>query len=251
MGEQSFDQRLSRISTRWTQVLEAHGPSADAANAAQALLLQRYGGAVYRYLLGAVRDPDVAEDLAQEFAVRMLRGDFRRANPAQGRFRDYLKTALIHLVTDYHRSHQQQPRLLSSDAPEPAALPDEGPDTETNFLATWREELLERTWKALAEHNPAYYAVLRFRVDHPDVTSTETAEQLSAHLGKPLTGDWVRKTLQRAHAKYADLLLDEVGFSLGSNDLEALQKELRELDLLKYCRAAVAQRGPVPRSRSG
>jgi RNA polymerase sigma-70 factor (ECF subfamily) len=251
MGEQSFEQRLSRISTLWKQVLEAHGLSADAANAAQALILQRYGGAVCRYLLGAVRDPDVAEDLAQEFALRMLRGDFRRANPEQGRFRDYLKTALIHLVTDHHRAHQGEPRRLAVDAPEPAAPPDKELDSGHDFLATWREQLLEQTWKALAERKPAYYAVLRFRVDHPDVTSTGTAEQLSAQLGKPLTGDWVRKTLQRAQAKYADLLLDEVCFSLGSGDLDAVQKELRELDLLKYCRSAVARRGPVPRSRSG
>ena len=40
-------------------------------------------GAAYRYLLGAVHDPDAADDLCQDFAVRFLRGDFRRADPGR------------------------------------------------------------------------------------------------------------------------------------------------------------------------
>ena len=40
------------------------------------------------------RDEQLAEELFQEFALRMLRGDFRRAEPLRGRFRDYLKTVI-------------------------------------------------------------------------------------------------------------------------------------------------------------
>ena len=86
------DDRLSRIATRWTAVFRAHGDAPTQAEAARHRLMLHYSGAVYRYLLGAVRDPDVAADLCQEFAVRFLRGDFRRADPGRGRFRDYLKT---------------------------------------------------------------------------------------------------------------------------------------------------------------
>ena len=42
-------------------------------------LFPGYQGAAYRYLTAAVGDPDVAAELFQEFAVRFLRGDFRRA----------------------------------------------------------------------------------------------------------------------------------------------------------------------------
>ena len=91
------EEHLSQITTLWTMLLRAHTPADDAA-AARHALLERYGGAVGRYLLGAVHDPDAAAELTQEFAVRFLRGDFRRAEAARGRFRDYLKTALIHLV---------------------------------------------------------------------------------------------------------------------------------------------------------
>src|SRR5207244_8784969 len=114
MDQEEFNQRLSRISTLWTVVLQAHQGSAEAVTKAQQLLMQRYSGAVYRYLLGAVRDPDVAADLSQEFALRFVRGDFRRAAPERGRFRDYVKIALVHLVDDYYRSRRARPRQLAA-----------------------------------------------------------------------------------------------------------------------------------------
>src|SRR5262245_30429433 len=113
MDRQSLDERLSRISTLWTVLFEAHREPGEAAAEAQRALMRRYSGAVYRYLLGAVRDEDAAGDLAQEFAVRFLKGDFRRADPERGRFRDYLKRALVHLVTDHHRRRQKWPRPLA------------------------------------------------------------------------------------------------------------------------------------------
>src|SRR5438445_11378604 len=95
--------RLSSIQTQWTKLFEAHQGPGDAATAAQRQLLSRYYSVVYRYLLAMVRDPMVAEDLTQEFAVRFLRGDFKQANPERGRFRDFLKTALRHLAQDHWR----------------------------------------------------------------------------------------------------------------------------------------------------
>jgi RNA polymerase sigma-70 factor (ECF subfamily) len=204
--------------------------------------MQRYCGAVYRYLLGAVRDGEVAEELTQEFALRFLRGDFRGADPERGRFRDYLKTALIHLVNDYHRARQRWPRALGGDTPEPAAA-ESLADAERDFLTDWREELLERTWKALAMANPTSHAVLLLRLENPEMPSAQMAEQFTARLGKPRNSAWVRKTLQRAHDRYADLLLAEVANSLPAATPEALRQELQELDLLKYCRTALERWG--------
>ena len=81
MEQPDTDDRLSRIETQWTAVLRAHGQSIAGAKSARGHLLLRYSGAVYRYLLGAIRDPDAAGDLCQEFAVRFLRGDFHRVAP--------------------------------------------------------------------------------------------------------------------------------------------------------------------------
>src|SRR3954463_9751725 len=111
MQPDDAQQRLSRISTRWTLLVQAHGGT-RAVPVAQAALLLRYRAAVVRYLLGAVRDGDAAEELAQEFSLRFLRGAFCRASPERGRFRDYLRTALIHLVNDFHRARQAGPRQM-------------------------------------------------------------------------------------------------------------------------------------------
>jgi RNA polymerase sigma-70 factor (ECF subfamily) len=233
-------EHLSRISTLWTMMWQAHAGTAEGAASAQHALLERYGGAVYRYLLGALHDPDVAAELTQEFAVRFLRGDFRRADPECGRFRDYLKTALSHLVTDHHRARQHRPRPLDPDMPEPASP--EPPDDEALFLASWRAELLDRTWEALAAVHPTQHAVLLIRVGEPELPSPQIAERVRVRLGRPLTAGAVRKALQRAHAQYAELLVDEVSRSIGAPAPAELEAELRTLDLLRYCRSAVAKR---------
>ncbi len=144
MAQPELDERLSRISTFWSMVVEAHGDPTDAKQTARNRLLQRYSGAAYRYLLGAVRDPDTATELTQEFALRFIRGDFHRADPKRGRFRDYVKTALVHLVTDYYRSRQAWPKPLADDVPDRAAAAIIGESADDDFLASWRAELLER-----------------------------------------------------------------------------------------------------------
>ena len=85
---------LGRMSTEWDLVFRAHRGPPESMAEAQEILIRRYAGAVHRYLLGAVRDPDVAAELSQEFALRFLRGDFHWADPARGRFRDFVKQAL-------------------------------------------------------------------------------------------------------------------------------------------------------------
>jgi RNA polymerase sigma-70 factor (ECF subfamily) len=233
---------LSRISTPWTLVRRAHGGAEDGAADALRLLLQRYCGAAYRYLRGALRDEDAAFDLLQEFVLRFLRGDFRRADPGSGRFRDYLKAALIHLVTDYHRARQAQPGPLPADIDEQAVAPDEGAEAEATFLQSWREELLNRTWVALVEAKPTYHAVPVFHVENPELPSAGAAEQLAARLGKPVTAAHVRVTLQRAREKFAELLLDEVAHSLGTCTEAELVQELDALRMSKLCALALERR---------
>jgi len=59
--------RLSGIETHWSIVRRAHdGNNSDARNA-QALLMQQYGDAVRRYLIGALGSTDAADEVL--FAV--------------------------------------------------------------------------------------------------------------------------------------------------------------------------------------
>src|SRR3954462_13104217 len=107
MARDELDQHLSHINTMWTMLHQAHRGAPDEAAAARQALMQRYCGAVFRYLLRAVRDPSVAEDLTQEFALRFIQGRFGHADPEQGRFRNYVKAALFRLVQDHYRELQR------------------------------------------------------------------------------------------------------------------------------------------------
>jgi hypothetical protein len=114
-------------------------------------------------------------------------------------------------------------------------------DPQVAFNESWRQELLARTWEALAQAQPTYYQVLRLHAAHPALASGPLAEQLSNRLGKPITAAAVRQTLRRARSRMADLLIQQVAFSLRSPTREQIEQELRELNLLTYCQAALAR----------
>jgi RNA polymerase sigma-70 factor (ECF subfamily) len=225
--------RLSQIATRWSLLWQARG-GGDAGRAAWGELLLRYHAPVYRYLRGLVRDEAEAEELCQEFALRFLRGDFRRADPDRGRFRDYLKVALRHLAGE--RSRRPRPLPLNSDPSLPT--PDAAADGE-RFQQFWRAELLNRAWAALAERSAAqgdlFYEVLRLKSDDPARTSEVLAAELARRHGRPFTAEGVRQTLHRARVKFVDLLRAEVAASVPTVDPAEVDAELAELGLLVYC----------------
>jgi RNA polymerase sigma-70 factor (ECF subfamily) len=228
--------RLSQIATRWSLLLQAHGPDDSARHAALAELLPRYCAAVYRYLRGLVRDEAAAEELCQEFALRFVRGDFRHADPSRGRFRNYLKVVLVHLAREHARRGRAQP--TPADHFEVAVTP---PTEEEDrlFLELWRKELLGRTWSALAEASAAnddrFYEVLRLKSSDPSRTSTTLAEELTRSHGRSFTPEGVRQTLHRARARFAELLRAEVAASVPTDDPDEVNAELADLGLLVYC----------------
>jgi RNA polymerase sigma-70 factor (ECF subfamily) len=247
MEPQTPERELNRIQTLWTVVRQAHGGAGEAVAAAHQQLLERYGKAVQRYLLGALRDPEAAEELAQEFALRFLRGDLQRADPQRGRFRDFVRGVLIHLVTDYYRDQRRRPRLLSPAGLEAATPQGATPEADRLFQDSWRDELLSRAWKALAQlqeqTGQPFHTVLWQRAQQPQTRSAAMAEQLGAALGKPVTAAWVRQTLHRARHKFGHFLLTEVVQTLDNPTEQQLQDELRELGLLEYCRPALGSFG--------
>ncbi len=76
MDVEKREEHLSHIATLWTVVARAHQGADDEAALARARLIEQYGPAIHRYLLGAVRNNDLADELFQEFALRLVRGDF-------------------------------------------------------------------------------------------------------------------------------------------------------------------------------
>jgi RNA polymerase sigma-70 factor (ECF subfamily) len=238
------DLRLSQVETHWTLVHQANHEPGEKRLAAQRALLERYGGAVRRYLLGSLRDRDAAEEMFQEFACRLLRGDLKGADSHRGRFRDFVKGVLFHLVANWHNAQKRRPQGLADEpaAPDPPSVDDE----DRAFLENWRAELLARAWVGLSAHErengQQYYTVLRLRAEHPELRSPQLAERLTTVLGKTVTAVAVRQILHRARDRFADLLLEEIRQSLENPTLDQLEEELDDLSLLDYCKPALDRR---------
>lgn len=245
MDHDSIPSRLSQIATNWTLIRQAHGASADEARMAQAQLFERYQRAIYSYLVKSLRDLDAAQEVIEEFALRLVQGRFRGVDPERGRFRDYLKTTLIRMLVDYRRAAGRGPCQVNLDTDALAALA-ESTDEAAAFDASWREDLLNRAWEALAayeqEKGRPYCTVLRYRAEHPDEPSADMAKAISLQLSHEYRADAIRQVLQRARKKYADLLLDEVAATIPGSDLDAVEEEIIALQLLPYCRSALHRR---------
>jgi RNA polymerase sigma-70 factor (ECF subfamily) len=243
MDTDSPGETLSRISSLWTVICRAHGDLPAAAKAARRELLERYRRAVHRYLLGALRDPHAADELSQEFAVGFLEGAYHGADRQRGRFRDFVKGVLGHLLAAHFRRQAKKPQALPANGWEPVAAPEDPIDLDQPFLDSWRDELLDRAWKSLeqvqSQTGQPFYTVLRFRAEHLDLRSAQMAEQLASKLGKEVTAAWVRQTLHRARDKFADFLLGEVAGTLQSPSADELEQELIELGILTYCQPAL------------
>jgi DNA-directed RNA polymerase specialized sigma24 family protein len=250
LDSNDFDDRISRIDTMWTVVLGAHAAAAEAVGQAQVKLLQRYSKAIYRYLLGALRDADAADELFQEFALNFVRGRFRGADPAKGRFRDYIKTSLFHLIGSYRKRRLRQPLQADSAILAGAAAPEEAGQADEEFRKSWRDELLARAWSSLQrleqEQGGYLYTMLHFRSKHPEIDSARMAAALGEELGRPLTAASVRQTIHRARAKFAELLLDEVARTLPGEDADALEQEVIDLGLHAYCADTLRRRKGKP-----
>src|SRR3990172_1957475 len=115
------DSHLSQIQTLWSLVERAHGDHTNVQSAQQSLL-DRYGGAIRRYAIAALRDEDAADEVFQEFALKFVRGDFAGADPGRGRFRAFVKTIVYRLIVDHQRRRKKLGRegQMHSNIAEPA-----------------------------------------------------------------------------------------------------------------------------------
>jgi RNA polymerase sigma factor (sigma-70 family) len=243
--------RLSRIETLWSVVRKANDGSAEKAKQAQQELLERYGGAIRRYLLGSLRSEDAADEVFQEFSLKLVSGAFQKADASHGRFRSFLKTTLFHLIIDYQRRGKRDAkRELLLDPVDRPFCEDRLAEEDRAWTRSWREEILTKGWAALSKTERStgtpYYTVLRFRSEHPEMRSQEIADQLNGTVEKKLGSSSVRVLIHRAREMLADQVLDLVMDSIDNASLEECEQELIDLNLLEYCRSALQRRRGEP-----
>lgn len=217
--------RLDQISTRWTIIRDP------------VRFVKRYDAAIQRYLKALIKNPHDAEEVAQDFQLRMYQHGLVRSKVIRGRFRNYLKAAVRNAALTYFR---RRPHERPGDL-DLLHLPDHrspGQDDQ-EWLDEWRRCLLDRTWEALERHqrrSPGnlFHTVLRVAVDQPHDDSRVLAARVSALTGNPISAEAFRKQLSRARRKFAGLVVREVAQTLENPTLDHVEEELIELRLMKY-----------------
>src|SRR5262252_136315 len=87
--------------TRWSLVVAASDPKRKEVRSALASLCENYWYPLYAFLRRRGYPADQAQDLTQEFFIRVLEGRYLdRADPEKGRFRSFLLTSLKFFVAD-------------------------------------------------------------------------------------------------------------------------------------------------------
>lgn len=245
---------LANMATQWSVILRAAQQEGDAAAAARSALLLRYHEAVLRYLRAELRDEHAAGHVYSNFAVRVLEVDrfLQRADPRRGRFRDYLKTVLRHMVSDHHRAQQRENKQLEALAWHGGAVEEGEPaeaEDDAHFLNCWRQELINWAWQRLEETEKRtsrpYARLLRLQEQQPGLRSGQAAELLSAQLGRPFTAEGIRQLAHRGRELFGEMLVLEAARSLqidlsDPESADRVEEELIDLGLLlSYCKIAL------------
>jgi RNA polymerase sigma factor (sigma-70 family) len=144
--------------TRWTLVVAAGDPERKEARSALVSLCENYWYPLYAYLRRRGYPPDEAQDLTQEFFMRVLEGRYLdRADPEKGRFRSFLLTSLKFFVADEEdrqRAHKRGGGMVVSlefssgeDRYQREPAHDENP--ERIFERRWALSVLDRVVERL------------------------------------------------------------------------------------------------------
>ena len=240
------EQHLSQINTMWSTLIKAHGSGGDERKDALSRLVKHYHRPIYRYLVAVLGDRAAADEMSQEFALHLVQGDYQHPDPAKGRFRQYLKTVLLHLVAHHRRRQLRQPYQAGSeilaDAAESTAADEQ--EFQTTCARRTAEPYLGaaqsgRKQRAANPFTPCCTTAPSIPKSIPQTMAAEFARQL----GRPFTAAGVRQTIHQAREQFADLLLDErVAQSLQTTNLHDVEQELADLELLSYCTDAIQHR---------
>lgn len=168
--------------TRWSMVLAAAGGApSEQADRALAELCAGYWYPLYAYVRRRGYDAEDARDLTQAFFARLLeRQGLASADPARGRFRSFLLTALKNFLTSEWRRQAAEKRGGSAEV-----VSIDAADAERRYLAEpadtrTPEALYERRWAlALLDR-----AVADVRRGYADRGQAELFDAFKVYLGR-------------------------------------------------------------------
>src|ERR1700747_531251 len=184
--------------TRWTLVVDAGDPHRKEARAALVSLCENYWYPLYAYLRRRGHAADEAQDLTQEFFIRVLEGRYLdRADPEKGRFRSFILTSLKFFVADEEDRQRAQKRgggavlslefLSGEDRYQREPAHDETPERiyERRWALSVLDRVVARLRNELVQHGrPDHFEQLKgFLLGQSDAPYAALAQELNTSEG--------------------------------------------------------------------
>src|SRR5579864_2347975 len=222
--------------TRWTLVIAAGDPRGKDARSALVSLCENYWYPLYAYLRRRGHQADPAQDLTQEFFIRMLEGRYLdRADSKKGRFRSFLLTSLKFFVADEEDRHRALKRGGGAVLPlefssgeeryqrEPAH--DETPERifERRWALSVLDRVVERLRNEFVDHGrPEHFDRLKvFLLGQSDAPYATLAREMSTSEGA------LKVAIHRLRKRYRELFRQEIADTVA--DPVEVESELRFL----------------------
>ena len=217
-------------------MIAAADPQRKEARAALISLCENYWYPLYAYVRRRGYPADQAQDLTQEFFIRVLEGRYLdRADPEKGRFRSFLLTSLRFFVSD--DTDRQRAQKRGGGAVEPLEFSrgeerylrepvhDETP--ERIFERRWALSVLDRVVEKLREEfvqhgRPEHFERLKvFLLGDPDAPYAVLAREMNTSEGA------LKVAIHRLRKRYRELFRQEIADTVA--DPAEVESELRYL----------------------
>jgi RNA polymerase sigma-70 factor (ECF subfamily) len=227
---------VSFPTTRWTLIL-ASREGEEARRGALEALFTTYWRPVYVYLRRKGLASEAAEDVVQGFFASLLEKEFlERADPARGRFRGYLRVSVDHYLANLYEKEAARKRggglrFVPLDvALAERELPGAPEDPGLAFDREWAVAVMERALLRLrreyeeGRRRGRLETVLRFFGFGEAPSYAEAAAECGMSVVQ------FKASLHRARARFRELMLEEVGATVGEDrDVDGELLELRRL----------------------
>ena len=222
--------------TRWTLVVAAGDPQRKDARSALVSLCENYWYPLYAYLRRRGYAPDQAQDLTQEFFVRVLEGRYLdRADPEKGRFRSFILTSLKFFVADEQDRQRAQKRgggavvsfEFSSGEERYQREPGHNETPERIFERRWALSMLDRVMERLrgefVQHGrPENFERMKvFLLGQSEAPYADLAREMNTSEGA------LKVAIHRLRKRYRELFRQEIADTVA--DPAKVESELRYL----------------------
>ena len=225
--------------TCWSLVSAAGNAHSREAQSALVSLCERYWYPLYAYLRRRGHPSDQAQELTQEFFVRVLEGRYLdRADPEKGRFRSFLLTSLKFFVADGGDRHRARKRgggmvvaiECSSGEERYQREPAHDQTPERIYERRWALSLVDRVVERLREEfvqrgHPEHFERLKvFLLGYSDAPYAALAREMNTSEGA------LKVAVHRLRKRYRELFRQEIADTVA--DPADVEDELRFLALV-------------------